>query len=126
MDPNRFRDLADAYGGDLERWPAAERAAAATLAQTAEAEAILTEAAALDAALNAWTLPPPDDLFRARLRRDARRSVDRAPYPRRAAFAQAAAVLLCLFVGAAAGLVLAEDAESEDFVSLALGVEDWG
>lgn len=49
---DRFTELADAYGGDLQRWPTELRAAAAQLlAQNDEAQAILQAAAALDDAL---------------------------------------------------------------------------
>jgi len=52
----RFEELADAYGGDVSRWPAEARDAAAILmaeepAFTGEA---LARAEALDAALDSW------------------------------------------------------------------------
>jgi hypothetical protein len=54
MDRERFDHLLAAYGGDVSRWPAEERAAAAAFAAgNAEASAALKEAQALDAALNA-------------------------------------------------------------------------
>ncbi|MDP3853370.1 hypothetical protein [Phenylobacterium sp.] len=58
MTPQRFESLADAHGGDVARWPAAEREAAAALmiAQPDVARKALARAAALDAALDAW--PP--------------------------------------------------------------------
>ncbi len=57
MTEERFRALAEAYGGDIRRWPAAERAAAQTwLAQAGEAaEGLLREAADLDHLL--WSSP---------------------------------------------------------------------
>lgn len=50
MDETRFKALAEAYGGDLARWPEAEReAAAAFVADHPEkAAAILSEASVLD------------------------------------------------------------------------------
>ncbi len=47
----RFQALAEAYGGDLARWPADEQADAHAwrAANPAEALAILSEAGALDA-----------------------------------------------------------------------------
>lgn len=56
MTPERFESLAEAHGGDVTRWPAAEREAAAALmiAQPAFARDVLTAAAMLDAALDAW------------------------------------------------------------------------
>lgn len=60
MTPERFGALADAYGGDLERWPAAERdEARALLLQRPHLQATLADAAALDAVLAAWTVPGP-------------------------------------------------------------------
>jgi hypothetical protein len=58
--PTRFQDLADAYGGDMARWPQAERPAALAFAQVdPTAAAILTEAAALDRILAASPNPAP-------------------------------------------------------------------
>ena len=52
MSLERFRTLADAHGGDLVRWPQAEREAAqACLAHCAEAREALGQAAGLDALL---------------------------------------------------------------------------
>lgn len=54
----RFAELADAYGGDLARWPEAEHDAARILLGTsAEARIALDAARALDASL---ALPAPD------------------------------------------------------------------
>lgn len=54
MTRQRFEDLADAYGGDLRRWPEAEREAGRALAATdAEADALLRQADRLDALLDA-------------------------------------------------------------------------
>ena len=50
---NRFRDLLGAYGADPRRWPPAERARALLLlGNSAEAEALRREAAALDSLLD--------------------------------------------------------------------------
>jgi hypothetical protein len=59
MTPERFETLAEAWGGDVARWPEAEReAAAALMAETpAWAERVLAHAGALDAALS--DLAPP-------------------------------------------------------------------
>jgi hypothetical protein len=56
----RFEALAEAYGGDVSRWPAEARDAAAMLMAeepvfTGEA---LARAGALDAALDSWRSPP--------------------------------------------------------------------
>ena len=56
MNPDRFETLAEAYGGDVARWPDAEREAAAQLMaeKPAWASAILARAGELDAALDAF------------------------------------------------------------------------
>lgn len=59
----RFRALADAYGGDVARWPDDCREAAFRFAATAEGAAILDGASELDAQLGTWRVPaPPFDL----------------------------------------------------------------
>ena len=53
MTLDEFRALADAWGGDVGRWPDHLRAAAATLAETSEAQKILAEAQRIDALIMA-------------------------------------------------------------------------
>lgn len=68
MTPDRFAALADAYGGSLDRWPAAERDAAhAHLEARPEARALLAQAARLDDALAGWTVPGPGAALAARI-----------------------------------------------------------
>lgn len=63
MTLRRFRTLADSYGADLQRWPAALRAQAlALLEASTEARAIISRAGELDEAITA-----------ARAARDVRR-----------------------------------------------------
>jgi hypothetical protein len=59
MTPERFEILAEAYGGDVTRWPDADREAAAELmaARPAWARGALARAGDLDAVLTAY--PPP-------------------------------------------------------------------
>lgn len=59
MTPDRFEALAEAYGGDLVRWPAAERGAMAAWAgeHPGAARAILARAADLDVLLDAAPAP---------------------------------------------------------------------
>lgn len=70
MDPmtmQRFAQLADAWGGDITRWPGAEQAAAARVLASAEgdvARTLLAEAGQLDEALRSVAPAPPS----ARLR----------------------------------------------------------
>lgn len=56
MTRDRFLELADAHGGAVARWPAAEREAAATLmaAEPEFARQSLAAADRLDAVLDAW------------------------------------------------------------------------
>ena len=56
MTHERFEILAHAYGGDIARWPAAERDAAALLmaAEPEFARIVLADAGELDAALDLW------------------------------------------------------------------------
>ena len=66
MTQERFETLADAFGGDMARWPEAERAAAQAYAETyaARADTVLKAAQALDALLE--TAPeagPSSELF---------------------------------------------------------------
>lgn len=60
MNSARFATLAEAFGGDVSRWPARERDAAADLmlASPDWASRVLAEAAALDAQLTSLAAPP--------------------------------------------------------------------
>ena len=55
----RFRDLADAYGGVIARWPEQHRAAAMQMAGTPNAAEILAQALMLDETLDARRVSPP-------------------------------------------------------------------
>ena len=59
MTPERFETLAEAFGGDVARWPQVERDAAAALmaARPAVVREILARAEDLDAALAAFSPP---------------------------------------------------------------------
>lgn len=59
MSAARFAALANAYGGDLGRWPAESRTAAFIIAGTPEGRRLLVKAAALDARLDRFTVPAP-------------------------------------------------------------------
>lgn len=65
MQIERFQALADAYGGDIRRWPGELRGPAVALAeQSAAARAILARAEALDAQLDAWRVAAPSAALR--------------------------------------------------------------
>jgi hypothetical protein len=59
MTLDRFRDLAEAYGATVARWPEDQRDAALRIASQPDAVAILAQAAALDTMLDGWTIPVP-------------------------------------------------------------------
>ncbi|WEK58317.1 MAG: hypothetical protein P0Y52_01905 [Candidatus Brevundimonas phytovorans] len=65
MTYERFEHLADAYGGDLRRWPEGEREAArALLARDPRAAGLLAEADGLDALLDAAPRPAASHALR--------------------------------------------------------------
>ena len=61
MTPERFAQLAEAYGAQLQRWPAEERAAAQRLlaSDAAQAQAALQQAQWLDGQLDGYRLAAP-------------------------------------------------------------------
>jgi hypothetical protein len=68
MTEDRFAALAEAYGGDIARWPAEVRAdAEAFTAMHAEAAAVLERERGLDAALDADVAGAPGALLRQRV-----------------------------------------------------------
>ena len=69
MTEDRFHALADAYGGDIRRWPEAERAAAANFARDhgLVARRVLAREQWLDAALDASALGEPSPALRQRI-----------------------------------------------------------
>lgn len=122
MTPERFETLAQAYGGDLARWPADQRDAAALVmaGDPHFAARILARARDLDEALDAWAPLP--------VRADLREAViAAAPHPRRMVrdwiwraglgAGLAAACAAGLFVGVG----LAPDTTSSDEVAAVLG-----
>lgn len=56
MNGERFAELANAYGGDIDRWPQLERAAAREYAKNSDTNVTLERAADLDALLDAYVL----------------------------------------------------------------------
>lgn len=59
MTMSRFREIVESYGGNPDRWPAGERAAATTLASRPEGRALLDRAAGLDGLLDTAPVPAP-------------------------------------------------------------------
>lgn len=69
MNRDRFAALAEAFGGDLRRWPAAEREAARAFrqAQPGVCEPLLAEAGRLDSVLEGLAPPQPSAALRDRI-----------------------------------------------------------
>src|SRR5580692_4164334 len=77
MTEDRFQELAEAYGGEIARWPEAERDLAFGIAADRPdlAERVLARAGRLDALLDGQTSPEPSAELRQRI-------VASAPSPR--------------------------------------------
>ncbi|NEI71943.1 hypothetical protein GR212_20365 [Rhizobium lusitanum] len=60
MNAERFETLVAAYGGDIGRWPQAERAAARNFAKSPGASQALARAAGLDALLDTYVVKHSD------------------------------------------------------------------
>lgn len=138
MDALRFEALADAYGGDIERWPAGERSAARDfrLGDPAIAASFLATADALDGLLSA----SPQPLFSGVLRERLLAQSPRRPALRGARFwlsgaGLAAACLAGVVFGADVSGRLASDptldgisqaSSSFDATAAIVGLEDLG
>lgn len=112
MDMTRFEELADAWGGDIARWPEAVREDAwAFLKSHESAVGILASAAALDSLLATAEHVDPGELLE-------RRILQTAPLPafetdwRRPAIAAAAALVLGVAGGFAGGLFVPANQET--------------
>lgn len=68
MNAGRFEELTAAYGGDIARWPQAERAAAREFAKDPAAAGILARAADLDALLDTYVVRPGHADLESRIR----------------------------------------------------------
>src|SRR5688572_2296160 len=102
MNAERFQTLTGAYGGDLARWPAAERSAAETfLTVDSRAADWLAEASALDSLLNAASEGHQNDLLRERIIRSAPKPV--AAPARRTAWVSWAGLAAACVAGVIAG-----------------------
>jgi hypothetical protein len=123
MNLERFKILAEAYGGDIGRWPEAERAAAEGFATAnAEAAAWLAEAGSLDDLLDMAPAAPPSDLLRHKVMAAAPR-LSRPVWQKGGVWASlaglAAACVLGLFVGANMPSSLIDDPALESTASTA-------
>lgn len=102
MTPERFAALADAYGGDLRRWPEAEQAEAGRHLQAApDAAGVLARAGDLDEVLSAYDAPGPSLQLYHRI--TAQISAPPRAYLRLARWLSGLGVLGALAGGVAAG-----------------------
>jgi hypothetical protein len=121
MDRNRFEHLLSAYGGDLRRWPAAERAAAEEfLAQHgASVAAELAEARALDSALEtARGAARADGSLETRVLASAPRPV-RTSTSAHTYWALAACALMGVLLGYGGGQLATPASNGEDYFAMA-------
>lgn len=130
MDAQRFEAMADAHGGLIARWPAdAQDAAYAWLAQAPEAaQAVLTNALALDEALDELRPPQPSAALRDRILAAAPRARQGSSLRRWLAglgvgAALAAASVAGILVGTHVGAAPA--GASDEAVMAASADEDW-
>jgi len=121
----RFAELVAAYGGELELWPADERAAAAALLETsAEARALVAAEAELDGALaEPNAAPEPSAALMRRLNEiPVRVAQRRVWWPFRRAWIPAVGWAFAAAVGVGWGLVGTPFEESELTATSAVAV----
>ena len=107
MERARFEDLAGTWGGDLRRWPEGERAEAERLLQAdPAAQAVLDEAAGLDALLDRSPTPWPSQALRDRIVAAAPRAGAWSLHWSRTGLAFGAGWAAAACAGVMAGLVL--------------------
>ena len=112
MDRDRFQGLAEAYGGDIGRWPASEQAAALSLVarQPTWSDEVLREALRLDQALDQWRVTEAGHVLRETVIARAPRLLRRARYATR-------------ILGSGAGLGLAGASAAGLAAGVFLGVQ---
>jgi hypothetical protein len=105
MTPERFHQIVDAYGADPRRWPSHERAAAQAWARLnrEQADAVLADAAGLDAFLAADKVDPPGVALQQRVIASAPVRQPRQPATRRRLWWSGAAVAGVGLLGGVAG-----------------------
>lgn len=121
MTHERFQALADAFGGDVSRWPAEVREAAAVLMATEPelAGRTLVAAQALDAALDACRQSPASSALVARVLAAAPR-----PARRRRFWLSPAALGAGLAAAAAAGVIVGAQMSQRSSDSSEVAVAD--
>ncbi|MDO9608547.1 MAG: hypothetical protein Q7J26_08490 [Brevundimonas sp.] len=131
MKADRLHALAEAYGADLRRWPASERAFAESLiAADPSLKTVLAQAAALDALLDASPAPTPSADLTARLlaaapkARARRFHLDRIAFYLGAGWAAAACAGVVAGVGLTTHVTADERADAVLYQSSLVGVDD--
>ncbi|MFN6981374.1 MAG: hypothetical protein ACK4NU_05540 [Brevundimonas sp.] len=131
MKADRLHALAEAYGADLRRWPASERAFAESLiAADPSLKTVLAQAAALDALLDASPAPTPSADLTARLlaaapkARVRRFHLDRIAFYLGAGWAAAACAGVVAGVGLTTHVTADERADAVLYQSSLVGVDD--
>lgn len=131
MKAERLHALADAYGADLRRWPASERAFAETLiAADPSLRAVLDQAAALDALLDASPAPTPSADLAARILAAAPKAktrrfhLDRIAFYLGAGWAAAACAGVVAGVGLTTHVTANERADAVLYQSTLVAVDD--
>jgi len=115
MSHARFEELAEAYGGDVSRWPAEAREAAAVLmaAEPAFTGQVLAGAGALDAALDSWRPAPASAALVERILAAAPRARRRWPVWLSPAALGAGLAAACV-AGVIAGVEVSERASASE------------
>lgn len=130
MTEDRFQTLADAYGGDIDRWPADEQAAARawSAAHVKQALAILEEASSLDMMLDMAETAAPSPVLRDRIVAQALRA--HRPMQRTLMWASATGLMAACLAGVMLGTHLSDrllsDPAAESVTQTATAFSDQG
>ncbi len=127
MTYDEFEEGVSRYGGDLDKWPAAMRAAATAAAKEARTARLLAEAERLDRLIGEAAAPAPLDAARvgaivAGIGNGRRHDVAVRPTGRLVAWSGAAMVAF-LAIGFVIGLALPADQGEATLAGLAFGVD---
>lgn len=114
---DRFRDLADAYGGVMARWPIADHAAAQRLAATPEGSAILDAAMFLDERLDDWAVAAPSRALADRVTAGAGAGVGARTFRPRRRWWWSGIGIAATFAGAVAGAAVVAVTPPVDMVA---------
>ena len=103
MNAERFKTLAEAYGANLDRWPAGEReAAVAFMAEDADAQVWLADAEGLDSLLDQSPASAPSAVLREEIIKGGSRARQIA-WPQAPRWVSGAGLAAACLLGAFAG-----------------------